>query len=98
MITAPNTSATGAYFTKAPNGSAFRKVFLNNMDENSFSSDTKKQIALMILKGKTAFFNQLSEIDSRQEYSNCQVKNPKIVLSKNFIQHSNLIVDREDLV
>ena len=53
MITAPNTSATGAYFTKAPNGSAFRKVFLNNMDENSFRttsdhSDTLDSAALSL--------------------------------------------------
>ena len=51
MITAPNTSATGTSFTKAPNGSAFRKVFLNNMDENSFRKNNygfQNQIELMI--------------------------------------------------
>ena len=31
MVTAPNTTALGAYFIKAPNDSAFGKVFLNNI-------------------------------------------------------------------
>ena len=38
MVTASNTSSVGAAFTKAPNDSAFGKVFLNNMDSNSFTS------------------------------------------------------------
>ena len=98
MVTAPKTSSTGAAFTKAPNDSAFGKVFLNNMDENSFSIDTKRQIALMILNSKTAFFNDHTEVVAQQEYSNCQVKKIKIVSSKKFIDYRNIILDREGLV
>ena len=77
MITTSNTTAVGAMFPNAPNDSAFGKVFLNNMDGNSFNSNSKKQIALMILKGKTAFFNEHREVVSQQD-SNCQVNNSKV--------------------
>ena len=77
MVTASNTTTIAAALTNAPNDSAFQKVFVNNMDANSFSGDTKKQIALMILNGKTAFFNDHSEMVAQQEYSNCQVKRIK---------------------
>ena len=58
MITAPTTTAQGATFIKAPNDSAFSKVFLNNMDRNSFGVDMErstidKQLAQMISNGKT---------------------------------------------
>ena len=87
MITAPNTSATGAYFTKAPNGSAFRKVFLNNMDENSFRtnsdhSDSKNQISLMISNSRTALFDTHGRISAVPEYRNCSVS--KITISIDF--------------
>ena len=87
MVTASNTSSVGAAFTKAPNHSTFRKVFLNNMDWNSFTSDTKKQIAMINLNSKTAIFNVHSALVAEQEYTNCQVN--KIFLqnvsSMNFI-------------
>ena len=73
MITGSNMSSDGATFTKAPNDSAFGKVFLNNMDRNSFSSDTKNQIALMISNSKTAMFYSHSAVVFEQEYANCQV-------------------------
>ena len=98
MVTTSNTSSVGAAFTKAPNDSAFGKVFLNNMDRNSFTSDTKKQIALIILNSKTAIFNIHSALVAEQEYKNCQVnKKPKFIFYKNFIVQSNLILDREGL-
>ena len=88
MITAPNTSATGAYFTKAPNGSAFRKVFLNNMDENSFRtnsdhSDSKNQISLMISNSRTALFDTHGRISAVPEYRNCSVS--KIIIDYGLI-------------
>ena len=73
MVTASNTSSVGATFTKAPNDSAFGKVFHNNMDRNSFTSDTKAQIALIILNSKTAIFNIHSALVVEQEYTNCKV-------------------------
>ena len=89
MVTASNTSSVGAAFTKAPNDSAFGKVFLNNMDSNSFTSDTKKQIVLIILNSKTAIFNIDSALAAEQEYTNCQVnKNLKDIFYKNFIVQS----------
>ena len=94
MITAPNTSATGAYFTKAPNGSAFRKVFLNNMDENSFRtnsdhSDSKNQISLMISNSRTALFDTHGRISAVPEYRYCLVSKITIhhgLISSDFIK------------
>lgn len=80
MLTDRNTTVTGAAFTKAPNDSAFGKVFLYNMDMNSFStsSDPMDPIASMISNSKTAMFSFHPIISERQEYRNCSV-------SKNFL-------------
>ena len=99
MVTTSNTTTIGAMFTNAPNDSAFGRVFLNNTDENSFNSDTKKQIALMISNSKTAMFYSHSAVVAEQEYTNCQVKiNSKHMSSyKNIIAQNNLSLDRESL-
>ena len=98
MVTSSNSTSIGVAFIKAPNDSLFGKVFLNNMDSNSFSSDTKKQISLIILNGRTAIFQTHSAMVAEQEYTNCQVyKNSKENFAKNFILLS-LILDREGLV
>ena len=99
MVTSSNSTSTGAAFTKAPNDSLFGKVFLNNMDSNSFSSDTKKQISLTILNSRTALFRPDSGIVTEQEYKNCQVnRNSKDNFCKNFmLLQNNLILDREGL-
>ena len=77
MVTGPTTTMQGVAFTKAHNDSAFGKVFLNNMDWNSFmdpiSYNTKKQIAMMILNGKTALFDIHTRISESREYRNCLV-------------------------
>ena len=92
MITAPNTSATGTSFTKAPNGSAFRKVFLNNMDENSFRKNNygfQNQIELMISNSKTALFYPHSRVSEVPEYRNCLVSKITIhhgLISSDFIK------------
>ena len=86
MVTSSNSTSIGASFTKAPNDSLFGKVFRNNMDSNSFSSDTNKQISLTILNGRTAIFQMHTAIVAEQEYTNCQVyKNSKKNFCKNFI-------------
>ena len=73
MLTAANTTRGAQTFMKAPNNTAFGKVFLNNMDKNSFSADTKNQIASMISNRKTALYSTHSTISRRQEYINCLV-------------------------
>ena len=73
MVTRPITGTTGATFTKAPNDSAFGKVFLNNMDKNSFNRNITNQIASMISNRKTAMFSTHSIMSRRQEYINCMV-------------------------
>ena len=74
MLTGPKSNAIGAAFLKAPKDSPFHKVFLNNMVENiSFKSDIKKQIALTISKTETAFYYGHSLTMAKQEYKNCQV-------------------------
>ena len=74
MLTGPKSNAIGAAFLKAPKDSPFHKVFLNNMVENiSFNSDIKKQIALTISKTETAFYYGHSLTMAKQEYKNCQV-------------------------
>ena len=85
MLTSSNSTSIGATFMKAPNDSLFGKVFRNNMDSNSFSSDTNKQISLTILNGRTAIFQMHTAIVAEQEYTNCQVnKNSK----ENFVRIS----------
>ena len=87
MLTDSNMGAIGAAFTKAPKDSVFGKVFHNNMDMNSFNSDTKNQIALMISNSKIAMFYSHSAVVFEQEYKNCQVNiDSKCMLScKNII-------------
>ena len=85
MVTGPTTTMQGVAFTKATNGSAFGKVFLNNMDGNSFSSDmeknaTERQIKLMMSNSKTAMYNIHDTISAMQEYRNCQVSKKLIRL------------------
>lgn len=74
MLTGYKTDGTAALFTKASSHNAFGKVYLNNMDENSFSSDSKKQIRQMFSNSKTAFFMDHNEMVAQKEYSNCMVK------------------------
>ena len=90
MVTNQNTSATGASFTQAPNDSAFHKVLLNNMDENSFrtNSGPENQITLMISNSRTALFDTHSKISAVPEYRNCSVSKITIhhgLLSSDFI-------------
>ena len=80
MLTAANTTRGAQTFMKAPNNTAFGKVFLNNMDRNSFISDKEKQLAMMISNGKTAMYNIHDTISAMQEYRNCQVSKKLIHL------------------
>ena len=78
IVTGPKTNAIGDIFTKASNHSAFGKVFLNNMDGNSFGNDLEgstieKQIALLISNSKTAIFHYNSKLSETQGYRNCEV-------------------------
>ena len=78
-------TALGDTFIKAPMDSAFGKVFMNNMDkEDSFSSDSKNQIELMISNSKTAMFNVHNVISEIQEYRNCLVSKKKIYILLGF--------------
>ena len=78
MVTGPTTTMQGVAFTKATNGSAFGKVFHNNMDWNLFiasSAKIKKHIATMVSNShsKTAMFDMPTRISETQEYRNCSV-------------------------
>ena len=81
MLTGYKTDGTAALFTKASSHNAFGKVYLNNMDENSFSSDSKKQIRQMFSNSKTAFFMDHNEMIAQKEYRNCMVKKFKQCLT-----------------
>ena len=73
MLTAANTTRGAQTFIKAPNNTAFGKVFLN-MDRNSFISDKEKRLAMMIQNGKTAIFGKTyGKIVQMKEYKNCEV-------------------------
>ena len=91
MVTAQKTSATGASFTKAPNDSAFHKVLLNNMDDNSFrtNSGPENQISLMISNSRTALFDTHARISVVPEYRNCFVS--KITSIHNALLSSDFI-------
>ena len=60
MLTGSEESAYGTSFKRAVEGSAFDKVFHNNMDKNSFNNDIDAQIKLMVLNSKTAYFTAQS--------------------------------------
>ena len=73
MLTAANTTRGAQTFIKAPNNTAFGKVFLS-MDRNSFISDKEKRLAMMIQNGKTAIFGKTyGKILQTQKYKNCEV-------------------------
>ena len=78
MVTGPINAMQGVAFTKAPYDSTFGRVFQNNMDRNSFSSDLErstleKLLALMISNGKTATFHVHDIISETQKYMTCKV-------------------------
>ena len=90
MLTRPKTGTTGATFIKAPYDSAFGKVFLNNMDANSFSTDLERntierQIAFMISNSKTAMFYVHGKMSETQAFRNCQVSKIDTFLTSLFI-------------
>ena len=87
MLTAANTTRGAQTFIKAPNNTAFGKVYLNNMDENSFRKNNygfQNQIELMISNRKTALFYPHSRVSEVPEYRNCLV-------SKITMIHSSII-------
>ena len=49
MLTESNSTQTAASFSTAFKESDFGKVFENNMDKKSFSSDFNRQVELIIL-------------------------------------------------
>ena len=86
MVTNSKASPTGMIFSKAPNDSAFRKVYHNNMDKNSFIYSNKNRIASIIMNSKTAMFDVNDRIFEVQEYKNCSVSNIFICLLLYFIE------------
>ena len=72
MLTESN-SAVEASFKTAPKESMFGKVFQNNLDKDSFSSDIKSQLELMIKNSQTAFYCNRNYITETKEYKDCQV-------------------------
>ena len=72
MLTESN-SAVEASFKTAPKESMFGKVFQNNLDKDSFSSDIKSQIELTIKNSQTAFYCNRNYITETKEYKDCQV-------------------------
>ena len=73
MLTESNSTTTAASFSTASKESDFGKVFQNNMDQKSFNSDFHRQIELMILNGKTAFYTINDMMADKKEYRNCEV-------------------------
>ena len=74
MLTSANTTRGAQTFINAPNNTAFGKVFINNMDRNSFISDKEKRLALMTPNGKKAIFGKTyGKIVQMKEYKNCEV-------------------------
>ena len=74
MLTSANTTRGARTFINAPNNTAFGKVFINNMDRNSFISDMEKRLAMMIPNGKTAIYGKTyGKIVQMQKYKNCEV-------------------------
>ena len=83
MLTPANTTRGAQTFMKAPNNTAFGKVFLNNMDRNSFIGDKEKRLAMMISNAETAIFGKTyGKIVQMQRYKNCQVLLKKLYVSK----------------
>ena len=73
MLTESNSTQTAASFSTASKESDFGKVFENNMDKKSFSSDFNGQVELIILNSKTAFYTSQMYMADKKEYRNCEV-------------------------
>ena len=81
-MTHDNTTNTAAHFINSLPQSGFNKVYRNNMDEESFISNTNDIIQHMFLDTKTAAFLTESAGKSSEEYSNCQVSSSCCNLGK----------------
>ena len=73
MLTGAIDDARGAIFTKASKRSGFGQVFQNNMDNSSFSGNTKEQIEKILLNSQYAYFNDFDDMRNKDVYKNCQV-------------------------
>ena len=82
LVTFDNTNTLAALFIKSLPHNGFNKVYRNNMDEESFISNTNDIIQHMFLDTKTAAFLTESAGKSSEEYSNCQVSSSWCNLGK----------------
>ena len=73
MLTGAIDAATGAIFIKASKRSGFGQVFQNNMDNSSFSGNTKEQIERILTNSQYAYFNSRGTMRKTEAYKNCQV-------------------------
>ena len=73
MLTGAIDAATGAIFAEASKRSEFGQVFQNNMDNFSFSGNTKEQIEQILTKRRYAYFNSRGTMRNTEAYKNCQV-------------------------
>ena len=73
MITNGKGSATAGILTSAPQGSVYNKVFLNNMNEDSYSSKYSKLVETMLSTPRTTMFTVEAGVVTTWEYYNCLV-------------------------
>ena len=74
MILPGRTSATSKYLIDAKPGTAYSKVFENNVDSNSFIEEYSNRIRSFFERPHTAIFSYDNEILVTKEYSDCKVK------------------------
>lgn len=73
VITSGKTSGTTQALTAAPPDSIYQKVFVNNMNENSYENDFEESMLRLLKEDRSTLFIGKAYIDTSVEYSNCLV-------------------------
>ena len=73
MIVESETSGTTQTLSKAPIGTVYKKVFYNNIDDDSYSKSVYEGIQRLLQEPSSTLWAQDTYVFSSQEYIDCQV-------------------------
>ena len=73
MILPGKTGATSRYLIDANPGTAYSKVYENNVDDESFIYERSIRFRILLESPHTALFDYYNEVLVSKEYSNCEV-------------------------
>ena len=73
VIVGSKTSGTTQTLSKAPIGTVYRKVYNNNIDDDSYSESVYEGIQRLLQEPSTTLWAQDTYVFSSQEYIDCEV-------------------------